>query len=132
MDALTIEAAQMLLQGETEPLAPCMQGGISEMKELLRACLAEGIPASVAMDPCCDSGSCAPKAQLLVRTADAPKVGELFRQQWLQMVKELGVNPADLPAARQVAEGEEPPCPACGTAAPLVDGACSDCGLQLE
>jgi hypothetical protein len=28
--------------------------------------------------------------------------------------------------------GEEPPCPACGTAAPLVDGACSDCGLQLD
>ncbi len=23
------------------------------------------------------------------------------------------------------------PCPACGTAAPLVDGACSDCGLVL-
>lgn len=30
-----------------------------------------------------------------------------------------------------VADDEEPPCPACGTAAPLVDGACSDCGLQL-
>jgi predicted amidophosphoribosyltransferase len=28
-------------------------------------------------------------------------------------------------------EGEEPPCPCCGTAAPLVRGACSDCGLQL-
>ncbi|MBA3817593.1 MAG: hypothetical protein H0X17_01765 [Deltaproteobacteria bacterium] len=27
--------------------------------------------------------------------------------------------------------GDEPPCPACGTAAPLVDGACSDCGLHL-
>jgi predicted amidophosphoribosyltransferase len=27
---------------------------------------------------------------------------------------------------------DEPPCPACGTAAPLVAGACSDCGLQLE
>ena len=26
----------------------------------------------------------------------------------------------------------EPPCPACGTAAPLVEGACSDCGLQLD
>lgn len=25
----------------------------------------------------------------------------------------------------------EPPCPACGATAPLVDGACSDCGLQL-
>lgn len=32
----------------------------------------------------------------------------------------------------QEVDGEdEPPCPACGTAAPLVDGACSDCGLQL-
>lgn len=29
-------------------------------------------------------------------------------------------------------EDEHPPCPACGTAAPLVDGTCSDCGLQLE
>ena len=28
-------------------------------------------------------------------------------------------------------EGEEPPCPCCGTAAPLIEGACSDCGLQL-
>jgi len=27
---------------------------------------------------------------------------------------------------------DELPCPACGTAAPLVDGACSDCGLSLE
>lgn len=27
---------------------------------------------------------------------------------------------------------DDPPCPACGTAAPLVNGACSDCGLQLE
>jgi len=25
----------------------------------------------------------------------------------------------------------ELPCPACGTAAPLVDGECSDCGLYL-
>ena len=25
----------------------------------------------------------------------------------------------------------EPPCPCCGTEAPLVNGACSDCGLQL-
>ena len=29
-------------------------------------------------------------------------------------------------------DAEHPPCPACGTAAPLVEGACSDCGLQLE
>jgi hypothetical protein len=30
------------------------------------------------------------------------------------------------------ATAEDLPCPACGTVAPLVDGACSDCGLQLE
>ncbi len=39
------------------------------------------------------------------------------------------------PAMAQVLPNEqvdgELPCPACGTAAPLVDGACSDCGLQL-
>jgi hypothetical protein len=29
-------------------------------------------------------------------------------------------------------DAEHPPCPACGTAAALVEGACSDCGLQLE
>jgi hypothetical protein len=29
-------------------------------------------------------------------------------------------------------EEGEPPCPACGTAAPLLAGACADCGLQLE
>ena len=36
------------------------------------------------------------------------------------------------PMGIEAAEGEEPPCPACGTAAPLVEGCCSDCGLQLE
>jgi predicted RNA-binding Zn-ribbon protein involved in translation (DUF1610 family) len=29
-------------------------------------------------------------------------------------------------------DAEHLPCPACGTAAPLVRGACSDCGLVLE
>jgi len=33
--------------------------------------------------------------------------------------------------AEEAPEGEEPPCPCCGTAAPLIRGACSDCGLQL-
>lgn len=38
-----------------------------------------------------------------------------------------GVDPIKLDFS-----GEELPCPACGTAAPLVDGCCSDCGLNLE
>jgi hypothetical protein len=39
---------------------------------------------------------------------------------------------AAAPMGVEAGEGEEPPCPACGTAAPLVDGCCSDCGLQVE
>jgi len=37
-----------------------------------------------------------------------------------------------LPAVTMQEHDEHPACPACGTAAPLVDGACSDCGLHLE
>lgn len=44
------------------------------------------------------------------------------------MVEREGGAPVDV---TPTAEGELP-CPACGTAAPLVEGACSDCGLVLE
>jgi predicted amidophosphoribosyltransferase len=46
------------------------------------------------------------------------------------MLEREGVAPVCAPSAG--ADGEHPPCPACGTAAPLVDGACSDCGLKLD
>jgi predicted amidophosphoribosyltransferase len=39
---------------------------------------------------------------------------------------------APVGAQPQLIVTDEPPCPACGTAAPLIKGACSDCGLQLE
>jgi predicted amidophosphoribosyltransferase len=48
---------------------------------------------------------------------------------WRDQLAREGLAPMFVPAP---AEGEELACPACGTAAPLVDGACSDCGLQLE
>jgi len=53
--------------------------------------------------------------ELLVQKQDIPRVLAL-----------MGRFMTDEPP-----EGEEPPCPCCGTAAPLVAGACSDCGLQL-
>jgi predicted amidophosphoribosyltransferase len=40
-----------------------------------------------------------------------------------------GLAPVELNVA---SDAEHLPCPACGTAAPLEGGACSDCGLQLE
>jgi predicted RNA-binding Zn-ribbon protein involved in translation (DUF1610 family) len=52
-----------------------------------------------------------------------------MRSDWRDDLAREGLAPVEV----AVAEGAEHlPCPACGTAAPLVDGACSDCGLQLE
>jgi hypothetical protein len=51
------------------------------------------------------------------------------RADWRDDLAREGLAPVEVTAAEDT---EHPPCPACGTAAPLVDGACSDCGLQLE
>jgi hypothetical protein len=34
--------------------------------------------------------------------------------------------------ATPLADGDDPPCPACGAQGPLENGACKECGLQLE
>ena len=57
---------------------------------------------------------------------------ELLRRDWKAHLEREGVDPADLRLGIEAGEGEEPPCPACGTAAAPVDGACGECGLQLE
>ena len=57
------------------------------------------------------------------------RVATLMQSEWSSMVAREGTAGSFMPAA---ADGGELPCPACGTAAPLVDGACSDCGLHLE
>lgn len=56
-----------------------------------------------------------------------------MQQDWLALVEaeETGVVARMGPATEADPDGELP-CPACGTAAPLVEGACTDCGLQLE
>lgn len=52
-----------------------------------------------------------------------------MRDDWNDELAREGLAPVTIAIP---ADSEELPCPACGTAAPLVDGACSDCGLQLE
>lgn len=64
---------------------------------------------------------------LLVREEDVPRLAKLMNDQWRDMVEAEGT---ELPQG-EVSEDGEPACPACGTAAPLVGGACSDCGLHL-
>lgn len=55
----------------------------------------------------------------------------LVRDDWRAQLAREGLAPvAAAPDAGAV--GDHPPCPACGAAAPLVAGACADCGLQLE
>jgi hypothetical protein len=89
-------------------LVACLQATLPEAKQIRDACLADDIPVVLDRGACCGSSGCgcAPKIQVLARQEDLP------------------VAPA--------ASADEMPCPACGTAAPLVGGACTDCGLQLE
>jgi hypothetical protein len=124
------EAEQALADAE---LVGCMQAALADAKELRDACLDADIPVMLDRDACCGKGGCgcAPKMQLLARAEDVPRVARLVQDRWRALALREGTVTAEHPAVAPPA-GDEPPCPACGTAAPLVQGACSDCGLQLE
>ncbi len=116
-------------------LVPAAEAALPDARRLLDRCLDAGIPARLGRDHHCGSGHCAPKAQLLVRAEDAPAVSDLLRRECIESAEREGtLDPEYLERIRAAPAGPdaEPPCPACGTAAPLVEGACSDCGLQLE
>ena len=124
------------VQSEHDPpeepkLIPCLEAPIADAKEILAACTEADIAASLARGNCCGKSGCgcAPKMQLLVAPQDVPRVATLLQSRWNALLEREGV---DLEAGDAPVDGEHPPCPACGTAAPLVEGACSDCGLQLE
>lgn len=112
-------------------LIPCLEAPMSDAKEILEACTEADIVATLARGVCCGNRGCgcAPKMQLLVAPQDVPRVASLLQNRWNTLLEREGVD-AELVAGG--GEGEHLPCPACGTAAPLVEGACSDCGLQLE
>jgi len=124
MPRMTAADADALLDGL--PLVPAMAGSIAEMKTLRERCLAAGIPAMIG---CPGGKSCGPRTHLLVEEDVLPRLAQLLRSDWADHLAREGLAPVEPTAA---ADGDEPPCPACGTAAPLVNGACSDCGLQLE
>ena len=114
-------------------VVPCLQAPLNEAKELRDACLAADIPALLARGECCGAGGCgcAPKLSLYARPDDVPRVARLMETRWRELALREGTVSADhAPGAGAVTS--ETPCPACGTAAPLAHGACTDCGLQLE
>lgn len=121
------EAEKVLSDAE---LVPCMETSLPDARALVEACLSIDVPALVHREACAKP-SCSPKFQVMVREEDGPRVAALLRQRWLDNLAREGLAPATQ-AVQALPEDGEPPCPACGTAAPLVEGACSDCGLQLE
>jgi hypothetical protein len=138
---MDIEEAEALL-GDAE-LHVCLQAPIPDAKELRDACLDADIPVLLDRGDCCARGAggcgCAPKLDLLAREADVPRVAHLLQERWRLLALREGTADDDHPAlaapaprVASAADGDaHPPCPACGTAAPLVEDACSDCGLQL-
>lgn len=61
-----------------------------------------------------------------------------MQSDWLEMLAREGTvgsvtlaQPKDMHSSLEQEPDAEPPCPACGHAAPLVNGECSECGLYL-
>ncbi len=127
MSEMTATHAERLLQGQ--PLIKATSGSIPEMKALRDRCLAAGIPALVGPPPC-GGKSCSTKAPLLIQESSIPALSEILHGEWNAHLEREGLPAIQLDFSDTA--GDEPPCPACGTAAPLVNGACSDCGLRLE
>lgn len=108
-------------------------------KDLLAMCLDDEIPAMLMRGE--DE-----RVQLLVREQDTERTAAMFDKRWREMAEQEGTFDPDKVQYITAREGDEDdedneadqgaegelPCPACGTALPLVDGACSDCGLVLE
>jgi hypothetical protein len=125
------EAESALADAE---LVACHRAPLAEIKEVREACLAADIPVLIERDDaCCGAGGgcgCGPKLQLVSRPEDAARVDAIMRSRWRDMARREGTLADDDPALAEPADGD-PPCPACGTVAPLASGACADCGLQL-
>jgi hypothetical protein len=124
------DAEQALVDAE---LVACLQAPLTDAKEVRDACLAAEIPVLLDRGDCCGKGGCgcAPKIQLLAREEDVPRIAQLMQERWRAMALREETVDLDHPAVAASQTGESP-CPACGSAAPLAEGACAECGLQLE
>lgn len=133
MGAMNLDDAEQAL-ADAE-LVLCMQAPLGDAKDVRDACLEADIPVLLDRGDCCGQGGCgcAPKIDLLARSEDVPRVARLLQERWRALALREGTIDSRHPvvAAPAPADPEAVPCPACGTAAPLVEGACADCGLQL-
>jgi hypothetical protein len=114
-------------------LVPCLQAALADAKELRAACLEADIPVLLDRASCCGKGGCgcAPKIELLARQEDVPRIARLCDERWRELARREGTIDERHPSVAASGDADAPACPACGTVAPLAEGACSDCGLQL-
>jgi hypothetical protein len=118
------------------------EGPVQGARELLRQLEEAGIEAQLgpaAKKACCGGGGCgcSAKVQVMLHPNDVERVAALMRDEWMEALKAEGTLQAGLPVlaaapADAEADSDEVTCPACNTKGKLVEGACSDCGLQLE
>jgi hypothetical protein len=122
------EALKELADAE---VVPCVSAGIADAKEVLEACLSAGIPAILDRQEACEGPghACVARIDLCVRSDDLPKVMAVLHARWQNLLDQEGTLPDEITAS---GDSDEPPCPACGTVGPLVEGACKECGLHLE
>ncbi len=114
------------------PKVPVLHAGIAACREIERALLDAGIPCYVeaeSEDADVLGAAGAMKVGVIVAEADLPRVGELLKQRFEELVEQEGVGSFNTEAIDLTAE--EVQCPACGHTGALVDGACGDCGLFL-
>jgi hypothetical protein len=123
-EALTVDEAEDLLRGQ--PVVPVLAGSLQDIKKLRDQCLGAGIPVLMGC-PDASGSCCGTKTHLMVEESTIPSVARLLQTQWHDALAREGLPTV----AAGAGAGEHPPCPACGTAAALVAGACSDCGLFL-
>ncbi len=135
----TAEADSLLADAD---VVPCMQLAMADAKQLRERCLSAGFPVALGRDDHCTTG-CSPKVLLLARPDDLPRLGQLLRDSWLDMLRAEGQSDeqaiaffeaammSENPESAATPSDAEPPCPACGHVGPLAQGCCGDCGLTL-
>ena len=115
---------------EDAEVVPVLSAGVMDAKEIMDACLSKDIPVFLAKPEGCGHGhSCSPKVEICARPEDVPSILRMMHERWNALLEQEGTLEGLQDGG---AVGDEPPCPACGTSAPLQEGACGECGLVLE
>ena len=80
---------EALKQLEEVEVIPCVSAGITDIKEVLDACLAADIPAILDRPEACGA-SCAPRIDLCVRPEDLPRVMDMMHVRWRNLLDQEG------------------------------------------